>query len=165
MSVSGLSRCERHIARDRAVQAAMLGLHHAPALHYTMGPQRWEGINKRLIARKGHFPTHADCSAFFTWCIWNGVLPFHLDDIVNGAAWKGGFTGTMAENGREVLHVKNVIRADGVLYGPGPPYEHTAIVVGHRAGKPLVISNGSEGGPYLLPFDYRSDVGEIRRYI
>lgn len=165
MSISGLSRCERNIARDRAAQAAILALHHGPELHYTQTAARWEGIDKRLIARKGQFPKHADCSSFFTWCVWNGVLPFDLDDIVNGMGWRAGYTGTMAENGREVLHVKNVLRADAVLYGQGPPYVHTAFVVGHRHGKPMVISNGSEPGPFLLPYDYRSDVGEIRRYI
>ena len=166
MSVSGLTRDQRIIARDRTTQAALLGLHHAPALHYTQGPARWEGIAKHLVARHGHYPTHADCSAFATWCLWNGLrLPFGLGDIVNGDKWAGGFTGTMAEHGREVVHVRNVLPGDCVLYGPGAPFEHVAIVVGQKNGKPVVVSNGSEPGPFLLPYDYRPDVGQIRRYI
>lgn len=166
MSVSGLSKCERAIARDRAVHAAMLGLHHAPAIHYTQGAQRWEGIAQRKVARRGDFPTHADCSAFWSWCLWNGVeLPFQVGDIVNGQRWLAGFTGTLAQHGRQVIHARNILNADLVLYGTGPTYQHVAGVVGERNGKPLVVSHGSEGGPYLLPIDYRSDIGQIRRYI
>jgi hypothetical protein len=29
----------------------------------------------------------------------------------------------------------------------------------------MVISHGSEGGPYFLPYNYRSDIQSIRRYI
>lgn len=88
-----LSLAQRTLARDRAVQAALLGLHHAPAIHYTQGAERWEGISKHKVARKGQFPTHADCSAFATWCLWNGL---HLGlgvkaDVVNGESWNAGY--------------------------------------------------------------------------
>lgn len=165
---AGLSSCERAIARDRTVHAALLGLHHAPALHYTQGPKRWEGIARQLVARKGDYPRHADCSAFATWCLWNGLyLAFGIGDVVNGEHWKAGYTGTMAEHGREVVHLGKVLPGDCVLYGAAPTYEHVAIVVGRRKhdDKPLVVSNGSDPGPYLLPFDYRHDVGQVRRYI
>jgi hypothetical protein len=39
------------------------------------------------------------------------------------------------------------------------------MVVGHRKGVPIVVSHGSEAGPFLLPYNYRSDDGQIRRYI
>lgn len=166
MSVSGLAKCQRAIARDRTVHAALLGLHHAPALHYTQGPQRWEGIARHKVARKDEFPLHADCSAFATWCLWNGLhLPFGLADVVNGASWTAGYTGTMAQHGREVTHVKNALPGDCVLYGPAPTYEHVAIVVAVKAGVPMVVSHGSEPGPFFLRYNYRSDVGQIRRYI
>ena len=168
MSVSGLNRQQRQVARDLTVKAMLLVLHHAPEVHYTQGAQRWEGIADEDIAAWGQFPKHADCSATGTWAYWNGLhVPFGLGDVVNGLAWKAGFTGTLARNGRQVMHLKNVLRADGVLYGSGPNYEHFAVVVGRRKSdhKPLVVSHGSEAGPFLLPFDYRSDVGEIRRYI
>lgn len=164
MSVSGLSKCERAIARDRAVHAALLGLHHASALHYTQSAARWEGIAKGLIARRGEYPTHADCSSFATWCLWNGVRAFDLPDIVNGAGWKAGFTGTLAQHGRQVMHLKNVLPGDLVLYGRAPTYEHVTIVVAVKDDVPMVVSNGSEPGPFFLRYDYRP-VGLIKRYI
>lgn len=166
MSVSGLTRPQRHIARERTTQAALLGLHHAAELHYTQDSQRWEGIHNHDIAAKGQYPKHADCSSFATWCLWNGMhLPFGTGDVVNGTNWTAGYTGTMAQHGREVLHLKNVIRGDCVLYGPAPTFEHVAIVVGHQNGVPMVVSNGSEAGPFFLRYNYRSDVGQIRRFI
>lgn len=170
---SGLTRPQRHIARERAMQAALLGLHHASELHYTQGSERWEGINHHDVASKGQYPKHADCSAFATWCLWNGMyLPFGVHDVVNGQGWEAGYTGTMKDHGIEVVHVVNVIRGDLVLYGPKGDPEHVAIVVGHKGGvvgsrgrSPIVVSNGSEAGPFLLDYNYRSDVGEIRRYI
>lgn len=167
MSISGLSKCERAIARDRAVHAMRLVLQHAAEVHYTQGPERWEGIAKQRVARKGEFPRHGDCSSTTSWALYNGLaLPFHLGDVVNGMHWKAGFTGTQAQHGRQVMHLKNVLPADLVLYGSAPTFEHVAMIVGRRSdGKPLVISHGSEAGPFLLPFDYRSDHAAIRRYI
>lgn len=166
MSVSGLTQPQRIIARELTTQAALLGLHHAPAIHYTQGPQRWQGIATHRVAAKGNYPNYADCSAFASWCLWNSLsVRFHLPDIVNGDHWQGGYTGTMAQHGRQVVHLKNVIRGDCVLYGAAPIFDHTAIVVGHRNGIPIVVSHGSESGPILLTYNYRPDIGEIRRYI
>lgn len=165
--MTALNLAQRTLARDRAVQAALLGLHHASAIHYSQGSGRWQGIAGHKVARKGQYPTVADCSAFATWCLWNGL---HLGlgikaDVVNGCSWNAGYTGTMAQHGREVLHLKNVLPGDCVLYGPAPTYEHVAIVVANKNGKPVVVSHGSEAGPFLLPYNYRSDVGQIRRYV
>lgn len=163
--MQGLNRPERLRARTVAVQAAMLGLHHAAELHYTEGPERWEGINETKLAVNGEYPTHADCSSFVTWCLWN-ALGANFPDVVNGAHWKAGWTGTLAEHGRIIDPKRDaVLRGDLVLYGNAAPYYHTAIVVGHQDGRPVVVSQGSEAGPFLIPFDYRSDVGEVRRYI
>lgn len=160
-SISGLSRRHRIEARDIAVRAAILGLRRAPSLHYTQGASRWEGIAHRLFAWKGECPHYADCSAFATWCLWNGLHHFGVRDTVNGANWRYGYTGTMAKHGKLVRHEGNILRGDLVLYGHGWPFEHVAIAVG--GGK--VISHGSEAGPFLLPIDYRSDRAEVRRYI
>lgn len=163
--VSGLKRDHRITARQLVTHAALLGLRHKDAVHYTQGPQRWEGIDRHLIAAGGDYPRHADCSAFTTWCLWNGLaVPFGVDDVVNGLNWSAGFTGTQAAHGRPVKHIGNARRGDLVLYGSPPNYAHVAIIVGRRDGKPLVVSHGSEPGPFLLPFDYRP-VGQIRRYI
>lgn len=165
-SVSGLARDQRIQARDRTVQAALLVLKNVKQVHYTQDKRRWDGISNRRNARLGEFPTHSDCSSFATWCLWNGLkLGFGLDDLVNGADWKAGFTGTMLTHGRPVRKLAKVRRGDCVLYGDGPPGEHVTIVVGKRGGVPMVVSHGSEKGPFFLAFDYRGDVLEIRRYI
>lgn len=165
MSVSGLSRPHRVHARDRARDSALLGLRHSPEIHYTQGFRRWDGIRLHKLSREGEYPNYADCSAFVTWCLWNGMyVPYHHADTVNGAHWQGGFTGTLLAHGRRIHELHNVLRADLVLYGGGPNAEHVAIVVGWRNGVPMVVSHGSEAGPLYLPYNYRP-VREIRRYI
>jgi cell wall-associated NlpC family hydrolase len=177
-SVSGLSLIHRVQARDRAVGAAMLGLSHAPNIHYTQDrpfeiaaqgrARRWEGIDARLNAKLGQYPLYADCSAFVTWCLWNGLsIPFGCRDTVNGAGWRGGYTGTLLAHGKQVRHDYNIQRADIVIYGNGGTGEHTAIVVGRRKsdGKTMCVSHGSEGGPYYVPIDYRIDIMQVRRAI
>jgi hypothetical protein len=165
---TGLSSAHRIEARDMALEAALLGLRHAPELHYTQGADRWEGIASRRKAWRHEYPRHADCSAFVTWCIWNGLDHFHVRDTVNGEKWQAGYTGTMIEHGVRVDGRLAVQRADAVLYGdPLGRTGHTALVVGHdrrNGGKLMVVSFGSEAGPFYLPFNYRP-VTQIRRYI
>lgn len=159
MSVSGLSERHRKEAVNGVLQAAVLGLHHAPSIHYTQGPGRWEGIDRRRIASKGQFPFNADCSSFGGWCYWNGLyVRGGHSDIVNGEHWLGGYTGTMLQHG---VAVHSPIPGDAIIYGTSWPGEHVAIYTGGG----LVISHGSEGGPYLLNWRYRSDVLSVRRYI
>lgn len=165
-SVSGLSRDHRIKARDRAVQAAYLAYNHRDRVHYTQKSRRWEGIQLSCNARIGEFPRYADCSAFVTWCLWNGLhLQFGVRDTVNGTNWRSGFTGTMLEHGKQVHHLSNVQRGDCIIYGERAPGAHTAIVVGVKGGTPVCISHGSEGGPYFVPYNYRGDILQIRRYI
>lgn len=169
-SASGLSLAHRLIARDRTVAAAVLGLHHAPQIGYTQGPHRWDGIHLHKNARLGQYAAWYDCSAFVTWCLWNGLDLSSLvsHDIVNGANWTGGFTGTGIVHGKLVKHLASVQRADTVFYGaPGSNGEHEAIVVGRRPSdhKPMVVSHGSPAGPLYLPYDYRGDVMCFHRYI
>jgi cell wall-associated NlpC family hydrolase len=147
--------------RVRVVRAAMLGYKHAPKVHYTMGPRRWDGIMNRCRAHLGRFPRWADCSSYVTWCLWDALGgPNAGPDIVNGQSWKGGFTGTMKQHGRRVPGgLANALPGDLVLYGGGTG-KHVTIVVGRNK----VISHGSESGPFLVRPDYRSDVAEVRRY-
>jgi hypothetical protein len=42
---------------------------------------------------------------------------------------------------------------------------HCAVVVDMVNGTPMVISHGSEPGPFYLAYNYRPDVLSIRRYI
>jgi len=131
---SGLSSAHRIRARDLAIQAALLGLHNAPAIHYTQGAKRWQGIDNHLKSWRGEYPKYADCSAFTTWCLWNGLDHFHVRDVVNGAAWKAGYTGTQLDHGERIDGRFKPQRADLVLYGTGYPGHHVAIViVGHHA--------------------------------
>src|SRR3982751_6123357 len=138
-SVSGLSADHRKKAREIAYKAALLGFQRRDEIHYTQGAMRWQGINENLRAWKGQFPRHADCSAFATWCIWNGLAHFNVRDTVNGANWKAGFTGTMLRHGKRVMHRDNILRGDCVIYGQkGTVGAHTAICIGGG----MVISHG-----------------------
>jgi hypothetical protein len=166
-SVSGLSARHRAEARDRVYRAAMLGYKNRDQIHYTQGSQRWQGIADTRKSQMGQYPNYADCSAFATWCIWNGIyVKFGVRDTVNGAAWKAGYTGTMLSHGKLVQHLASVRVGDCVIYGRrNTTGAHTAIVVGRRNGQIMVVSHGSEGGPFYLPYNYRSDIMCIRRYI
>jgi hypothetical protein len=167
MSVSGLSANAQQIARDRAVQAAMLGYRHALALHYTAGSLRWDGIAHNRNSALGQYPYYADCSAYVTWCLWNALAKrFHKPDNVNGCAWKAGYTGTMLNHGARVSSAANALPGDAVIYGTGWPGHHTAIVVRKVNGVPMVISQGSESGPHYLAYNRMGqNVMSIRRYI
>jgi hypothetical protein len=155
----------RHAAADKAAHptiavatAAMkLLLRNAPAVHYTQGPSRWQGITDRLHASRGLFPRYADCSSAYTWALWN--LLGDGPDIVNGADWKGGYTGTLLAHGRPSSEGHE---GAAVLYGRrGSTGSHVA----YNLGNGQVISHGSEGGPYLLPIRYRSDLMAIKAYV
>ena len=134
-----LSRAQRIRARDRAAQAALLGLRNRGAIHYTQGPARWTGIARRRNSAKGQFPAYADCSAFTTWCLWNALyLTYGEPDHVNGARWQGGFTGTQIAHGRRFAPSK-LLPGDLVFYASsGSRPTHVAIVVGKVKGKAMV---------------------------
>lgn len=161
-SVSGLSAVHRIKARSLAVQAAKLGVANEPSIHYTQGASRWQGLDRRLKAYKGEYPSYADCSAFTTWCLWNGLSHYGCRDTVNGTNWTSGYTGTQRTHGKQVKHRASWLRGDLIHYGPGTG-EHVAILVDAFRG--LVVSHGSEAGPKLLRWNYRNDFAECRRYI
>lgn len=148
---------DRLHARRQAVASARLALAHAPAVHYTQGPDRWQGIAHELRAIRGKYPTQADCSAFVSWCLWDATRPWHLPDFANSENWTGGFTGTLCEHGTLVTN-GHYLLADVALYGRGAPFKHTALLAGMVHGVPHVISHGSEEGPYFLPLNYRQHV-------
>lgn len=142
----------------------MEGYRHAPSLHYTQGPRRWEGIDKELNPLKGECPDYADCSSFATWVLWS-VIHHHYGierDLVNGHRWQAGYTGTIVSHGKRVRHRINWRRGDLILYGdPFGATGHVAVYVGNG----MVVSHGSEGGPYLIRWNYRSDFHSCRRFI
>lgn len=163
MSATGLSARERVEARKKVVRAAMLGYRHAPAIHYTQSAARWQGIDRHLRSYKGRFPTQADCSSFATWVLWDALLKHindGLGDIVNGQRWKAGYTGTILQHGQSISRPS--LAGDLIVYGRrGSTGAHVAISVGGRKA----VSHGSEGGPYLVDYQYRGDVQDVRRVI
>jgi cell wall-associated NlpC family hydrolase len=162
---------ERHApvattARERVVRAAMLGVKHRDQIHYTQGGRRWEGIARGLRAYRGQFPRWADCSSFATWCLWDALGGLGAGpDTVNGAAWRGGYTGTQIRHGHEVP-IGAAREGDLAFYGTSRGnINHVTIVV--APGR--VVSHGQESGPSLLAIDYhRGSFGGlkfVRRYL
>jgi hypothetical protein len=165
-SVSGLNANQRTKVRELVKNAAMLGYRNKGNVHYTQGNQRWQGIDRNMKAARGQYPRYADCSAYVTWCEWNGLSYYGVKDVVNQLRWKGGYTGTLLKCGKRIYKIKNVRVGDCVIYGrPGTNGKHASIVVGRKNGVPMVISHGSESGPHYVKYNYRNDVMQIRRYI
>lgn len=102
-----------------------------------------------------HLPVWEDCSAFFTKC-----CKFAGFKDPNGFGYNGaGYTGTIAAHGTRLSDISQAKPGAAVLYGSPPGYEHVAAYIG--GGR--IVSHGSEGGPYFLPYDYRS-VTAIRQF-
>lgn len=158
----GLSGPQRQRAREIAVYAAMVAYHHRAEMIYTEGPARWSGIDDHRLGYKGEFPRAADCSAFGTWALWNGLEHFHIhQDIVNGADFREGYTGTMTRHGIEVPF-NALLPADLIFYaGTREIPQHVAIYV----GRGRVISHGRPGDPSLLPIEIGLALNQARRYI
>lgn len=151
-------------ARRTVLHACGLLLTHAGAVHYTQGPERWDGIHRGLHAAHGQYPLHGDCSSTSAWILWcalhGGPGGFRITDLVNRERWIAGYTGTMLLHGRRIGRPGAV--GDQVIYGrPGTTGAHVATYLGGG----FVFSHGSEGGPYKLPWNYRSDILRIKRYI
>lgn len=157
---SHLTLRQRAKARSMVEQACHLMLRHPAAVHYTQDWQaRWEAIREGLLAWKGQYPKHSDCSSSATWILYQAYHHFGLADRLNGTKWQSGYTGTLSQHGKTIHGTPKV--GDLVFYGSGWPYEHVAVSLGGR----LVFSHGSEGGPYLLDIDYRPDRRLVKRYI
>lgn len=162
LSVSGLSDAHRAEARRVILEGVKLFMADPSRIHYTQGPLRWEGIDRKLRIAHGEVPTHGDCSSTHTFLVWNGLTHVHpgIADILNGERWRAGFTGTIAHHGKQVVHLANLKVGDSVLYGDGPNFEHVATAIG--GGR--VFSHGGEAGPFLLPANYRP-ISMMRRHI
>ena len=153
----------RRLARKQIKRCAAALLANPSAVHYSQGPDRWDGIaNHKAPGKAGLLPFHGDCSSTATWMLWRALhVLAGQADRVNGTDWKSGYTGTLARHGKRVSGLPGTRRVgDLVLYGTAWPYEHVAVIVGPG----VVFSHGSEAGPWLLPIRYRPDVAEVRRY-
>jgi hypothetical protein len=162
--VSGLNDRRAAHARQLILKAAHTMVVNKDRITYSQRADRWEGIRQGLTITKGQYPRHADCSSTHTWMMWDALhRPYNVRDLVNGCGWVAGYTGTMYTRGKAVRHDKNHKIGDAIFYGDqgGGIPEHVATYIG--GGK--VFSHGSNGGPYILDIDYRSDRRMTRRYI
>jgi hypothetical protein len=161
VSASGLNLRDRRVVRHIVAQGCARLLANPAEVHYTQGPDRWDGIAHHKTLGHQVLPFYGDCSSTATWLLWLGLhVQFGLGDNVNGANWTAGYTGTMLSHGRDVTH-RPLNCGDLAIYGHGAPGEHVAVCLGGG----MVFSHGSEGGPYKLPLRYRPDLLAIRRYI
>lgn len=101
----------------------------------------------------------------YTWAFWNGVTSvagMNAPDLVNGAGWTAGYTGTLLSHGRTVP-ISERQGGDAIIYGTGFPGHHVAMV--DNEDHDMVYSHGSEAGPFHLNYRYRHDIMSCRRYI
>lgn len=163
MSTTGLhlNHAERAVAEQKILRSCHLLLSNQAAVHYSQGPDRWEGIHNHDRAYLGQYPKHGDCSSTATWVLWDATLRHRPADFVNGAGWGSGYTGTMLQHGRSVGRAPARI-GQLVIYGtPGSTGEHVAVYIGGG----FVMSHGGEAGPFKLRWNYRTDVQDVRDYL
>lgn len=166
--ISGLSDDHAAHSRHLIILQANLMVRNKTAVHYSQEYNRMEGIRQQLSVIRGQYPKHADCSSTAYWMHWDAVhRPYGVRDLlVAGPDWnpnKTIYTGTQYRSGKGVLHDENLKIGDLIFYGDqgGGIPEHVAVYVGGG----MVFSHGSEGGPYILNMDYRSDRRMSRRFI
>jgi cell wall-associated NlpC family hydrolase len=82
-------------------------------------------------------------------------VPHKIKDVVNGANWNYGYTGTQLNHGKPVRKWAHKRVGDLIHYRG-----HVAIYIGGG----LVVSHGSEAGPLICRWNYRPVIA-IRRYI
>jgi len=147
--------------RERAVRSAMLGVKHRDQITYTQGSARWDGIAHQRRAFKNGFPVQADCSSFVSWCLWDALGgPKAGNDIINGANWTGGFTGTQCSHGKRIAFT-DARPGDLLFYrGANGAIGHVTMYLG--AGK--AVSHGSDAGPQIVNPSYRP-IAEVRSYL
>lgn len=89
--------------------------------YYTQGPMRWQGVRAvygKVKVVKGTIPKlrGGDCSSGYTRVILFGLeqsLGRIPRDVVNGADWTAGYTGSIYRVCRRVLHPQ---KGDAILY-------------------------------------------------
>lgn len=137
----------------------------------TYNPARWTFNTGGRWVCPAKVPPSADCSSFVSWIYWTafGMGPDHL----NGASWKGGATGTMADRGTRVsattynsrggvvsyASTANARPGDLVFYGRYP-HTHVAIYIGNDQ----VVNYGSNNPVSIQGVRHRSDLEQIRSY-
>lgn len=144
---------KRQGAGEAVASAALYAAGHRPR-HYTQSGARWQPVDR--VPWRKHMWDYGDCSSFATGCYREARQKDPNGS--GGGNYRWGYTGTLCQNGRAV---SSPAPGDLVFYGSGAPWGHVAVYVG--GGR--VVSHGHEGGPFLVPMNYRSDRGQIRRYV
>lgn len=141
--------------RNRVVSAAWEGYLKRDQIHYTQFDRRMSGVRDKILLP--HVPPWEDCSSFSIWCYWIAGAPDPTGFGYNGY----GNTGSLWPHGKHVT-IAQCRLGDLIFYGwkNGQP-EHVAIYVGNG----MVVSNGSEGGPYYERWNYRGDFIGARSYL
>jgi len=121
-----------------------------PKINYTQGAQRWSGIKNKTCPPTP--PTYTDCSGFTTWGFWTAFGG--LDDIINGANWSAGYTGSMQSKGTKVSSTSDGCKPGDVILYPG----HVALYIGNDK----VLNYGSTGPAKILKYNYKGITGCFR---
>lgn len=166
--VSGLTDKQASHARELLVRSAKNMVKHKDQIDYSQAYDRQDAMRKHKTITRGEYPAHADCSSTSWWMLWDAMgRNYKVRDIVcKTQGWNPNqtvYTGSMYRNGKAVVHDRNLKIGDLIFYGDqgGGIPEHVAMYVG--GGK--VFSHGSDGGPYIIDLDYRSDRRMSRRFI
>lgn len=125
--------------RDAVVAVARWGIANEAQIHYEQR-RPIDGIDESQ-----KLPLHTDCSGFVTLCHrWAGAPD------PNGRKFDGqGYTGTILQACRQIA--LNVVQPGDLVVWGAPPGHHVALVL--EAGPdPLLVSHGSERGPYAVRF-------------
>jgi hypothetical protein len=145
------------------LRAATVAYDNRSHMTYTEGSLRWSGISEQRRSIDGQYPPFADCSAFVTWCYWDATRWLDLPDVLNGANWEAGYTGTLVEHG-EHIEVGHTEPGDICLYGGTEwvPQHATMTIGGER-----VISFGHQGDPGVYPINLNGElpIVGIRRFL
>lgn len=140
------------LKRQKIVSTAMHGYNNRYGIHYTQSGLRMQGVRQKI--RPPAYPRYEDCSSFATWCYWVAGV-----SDPNGLGYSGyGYTGTLARHGVRISTAQ-MKPGDLIFYG-WFPHNHVTIYVGNGR----CVSHGSESGPVLLPYNYRT-VNSVRRYL
>jgi cell wall-associated NlpC family hydrolase len=84
--------------KQRHLQSVALELYNRRThQHYTENSTlRWRGVSEKMCPPK-QLPVYSDCSSFVTYIYWTLFGQGH--DFMNGEAWAGGWTGSLAKYG------------------------------------------------------------------
>lgn len=143
------------LVHDHIVKTILIVTSHAYIVGHASLPYCQSGQRSYFPAWP-RIPPCTDCSGFATWVAYQSGYGAAVGYLGPGSPV--GWTGTLGHqgipvNGNGPLHI-----GDFIFYGPGYPWGHVTVYIGHG----MVISHGGPG-IHELPYNYRA-VGIVRRY-